>query len=137
MNTYALAEPHAIQSWEPAPQPVRPQHLRLVNPAEEADQPDQRWVERLTQSVVEVLAGQRAATSLVASLSPVVYQALRNPAHDSRLRSGKVLSVRCQPLGPDSVEIAAVVGCPSRTRAVAMRLHRRHNRWRCVTIAVL
>lgn len=137
MNIHAIAPTSPIEHWTPSPQPVRRRHLHLVETRAAQPGPDDRWVERLTQSVVEVLAGDRSATTLVASLSPVVYQALRNPATDSRLRSGKVLSVRSQPLGADAVEVAAVVGCPRRTRAVALRLHRRHDRWRCVTIAVL
>ena len=84
-----------------------------------------------------MLAGHRAATTLVGSVSPVVFQALRSPSPDSRLSGGKVLSVRAQPLGTDSIEVAAVVGCPQRTRAVALRLHRRHGRWRCVCVLVL
>jgi hypothetical protein len=99
--------------------------------------PENRWIERLTQSVVEVLAGQRSATTLVGSLSPVVYQALRSPEVDTRLRGGTVLSVRSQALADDTIEVAAVIGCPTRTRAVALRLHRRHDRWRCVCVAVL
>jgi hypothetical protein len=86
---------------------------------------------------VEVLAGQRAASTLVNAVSQVVFQALRSPSPDSRLRGGKVLSMRAQTLGDDSVEVAAVVGCPQRTRAVALRLHRRHGRWRCVCVLVV
>jgi hypothetical protein len=127
-----------IETWQPAPQPPRPRHLRLVpEPASPDETPDQRWIERLTQSVVEVLAGQRAATTLVNAVSPVVYQALRSPSIDARLLGGKVTSVRAQPLSGDSIEVAAVVLCPQRTRAVALRLHRRHGRWRCVCVLVL
>ena len=138
MNNHATAVVSPIESWQPSPQPTRPRHLRLVCTEPDPPQPvDQRWIERLTQSVVEVLAGHRAATTLVGSVSPVVVQALRSPGPDSRLSGGKVLSVRAQPLGTDSIEVAAVVGCPQRTRAVALRLHRRHGRWRCVCVLVL
>lgn len=125
-----------VQSWTPAPQPPRPRHLHLVPPPAN-NGPDHKWIERLTQSVVEVLAGDRAATTLVTSLSPVVFQALRHPARDSQLRGGKVLSVRTQALGADAIEVAAVVMCKGRARAVALRLALRHERWRCVCIAVL
>lgn len=137
MNSHATALAHPIETWTPTPQPARRRHLQLVDVAAAALELDQRWVERLTQSVVEILGGHRAATTLVGSVSPVVFQALRNPTPDNRLRGGKVLSVRSQRLSEDTVEIAAVVGCPQRTRAMALRLHRRHERWRCVTIAVL
>lgn len=135
MNITAATAP-AVEMWTPSPQPLRPRHLHLVPPPAN-NGPDRKWIERLTQSVVEVLAGDRSATTLVTSLSPVVFQALRNPGADSNLRGGKVLSVRAQPLGEDSIEVAAVVGCPTRTRAVAMRLALRHERWRCVCVAVL
>lgn len=138
MNIASNAIAFAVDTWEPAPQPPRQRHLRLLPVAKQANSgPDQRWIERFTQSVVEVLAGQRAASTLVNSLSPVVYQALRRPDPDDRLRAGKVISLRSQPLGEDSIEVAAVVGCPQRTRAVALRLHRRRDRWRCVCVLVL
>ena len=139
MHNAAIATVSPIESWRPPVQPPRPRHLHLVPPPRAATTtgPDQAWIERLTQSVVEVLAGQRAASSLVNALSQVVFQALRSPSPDSRLRGGKVLSMRTQPLGDDSVEVAAVVGCPQRTRAVALRLHRRHGRWRCVCVLVV
>ncbi len=136
MNIAAAAAP-AVQTWTPAPQPPRPRHLHLVPPPTD-NGPDSKWIERLTQSVVEVLAGDRSATTLVASLSPVVFQALRNPSRDATLRGGKVLNVRTQALGEDSIEVAAVVTCKNgRARAVALRLALRHERWRCVCVAVL
>lgn len=135
MNIAAATTP-AVQSWTPAPQPPRARHLTLVPPPAD-NGPDRKWIERLTQSVVEVLAGDRAATTLVASLSPVVFQALRNPSKDADLRGGKVLSVRTQPLGADAIEVAAVVACKDRSRAVALRLALRHERWRCVCVGVL
>lgn len=125
-----------VETWTPIPQPPRPRHLALVPPATGVG-PDRRWIERLTQSIVEVLAGQRSATTLVSSLSPAVFQALRVPAVDKQLRGGQVLSVRVQPLGEESIEVAAVIGCPARTRAVALRLALRHDRWRCVCVGVL
>ncbi len=125
-----------VKTWTPVPQPPRIAHLTLVPPPTHQG-PDERWVHRLTQSIVEVLAGQRSATTLVSSLSPVVFQALRSPTVDANLRGGKVLSVRVQPLGADSIEVAAVVGCPVRTRAIALRLALRHDRWRCVCVGVL
>jgi len=125
-----------IEAWTPPAHQPRPRHLHLV-PDLPVDTPDAEWVRHLTQSVVEVLGGQRAASTLVSHVSPVVFQALRSPAAQLRLRGARVLSVRTQPLGTDSVEVAAVVGCPERTRALALRLHRRHQRWRCVCVVVL
>jgi hypothetical protein len=126
----------AINTWTPAPQPARTRHLHLVPPPQR-NQPDRRWIERLTQNIVEILAGQRSATTLVGSLSPIVFQALRSPDIDTRLRGSTILSLRVQPLSEDSIEVAAVVGCPVRTRAVALRLAMRHGRWRCVCVGVL
>ena len=125
-----------IEAWTPPTHQPRPRHLHLV-PDLPADTPDAEWVRHLTQSVVEVLGGHRAASTLVSHVSPVVFQAIRTPAAQLRMRGARVLSVRTQPLGTDSVEVAAVVGCPERTRALALRLHRRHQRWRCVCVVVL
>ena len=137
MNSHASAICD-IETWIPLAQPPRPRHLELVRTTSgPMVEPDQQWVEHLTQSVVEVLGGRRSATTLVRALSPAVFQALRIPQEDTPLPDGRVISVRMQPLGDDSVEVAAVVGAPERTRALALRLHRRHNRWRCVCVAVL
>lgn len=125
-----------IESWTPTTHAPRPRHLHLV-PDLANDVPEEGWVRGLTQSVVEVLGGQRSASTLVSHVSPVVFQALRTPTTGHRLRGGRVLSVRTQQLGADSIEVAAVVGCPERTRALALRLHRRHERWRCVCVVVL
>lgn len=133
MNTHALKLVPEL-AWTPSTQPDR--HLHLVPPPDQ-DCPDQRWLERLTLNLVEVLAGERSATSLVRHLSPVVYQALRSPQNDPRLKGSTVLSLRAQPLSADSIEIAAVIGCPLRTRAIAARLVRRHGRWRVVCLGVL
>lgn len=125
-----------IETWTPPTHAPRPRHLRLV-PDLPADSPNDDWVRHLTQSVVEVLGGKRAASTLVSHVSPVVFQALRTPSPRLHLQDGRVLSVRSQRLGTDSMEVAAVVGCPERTRALALRLHRRHERWRCVCVVVL
>lgn len=132
MNSSATA----IESWTPTEQPPRARHLHLVPPVTD-DVPDQRWMERLTQSLVEVLAGARSATALVRWLSPMVYQALRGPQNDPRLKGATVLTLRAQPIAEDAIEIAAVIGCPRRTRAIALRLAMRHGRWRVVCLGVL
>jgi hypothetical protein len=135
MNSAALT---AVETWTPATHPPRPRHLHLVPAPEELSiGMDRRWIERFTQSVVEVLGGHRSATTLVSHLTPVVYQALRSPHPDLRLHDARVLSVRIQPHGQDSIEVAAVVACPQRTRALALRLTQRHERWRCVCVVVL
>lgn len=136
MNTAATAPVSVIESWTPPVHRPRRRHLQLVRESAPAG-PDEAWVRRLTQSVVEVLGGRRSATTLVRALSPAVFQSLREPGPHPQLREGKVLSVRTQPLGPDSIEVAAVIGCPERTRAIALRLQQRHQRWRCVCVVVL
>ncbi len=138
MSTQATATVSGIESWTPAVHPPRARHLHAVPDGTQAPVgPDQDWIRGVTQSVVEVLGGHRAASTLVKHVSPVVFQALRTPNPDLRLRGGQVLSVRTQSLGEDSIEVAAVVGCPQRTRALALRLCRRHGRWRCVCVVVL
>lgn len=125
-----------VESWTPAPPIPRQRHLHLV---ESAPQPalDQQWLERLTQAVVEILAGRRPATSMTRIFSASVLSTLRSQTPLERLRDGRTIAVRSQTLGQDSVEVAAVVACRERTRALTMRLNRRHERWRVVSVAVL
>jgi len=137
MNTRALAPAFPCDAWEPAPQPQRQRHLHLVPPPVEPLGPDEDWVKRLTQCLVEVRAGQRSAATLVKALSPAVFTAMRMGEPDPRLSGGRVVSVRTQPLSDDSVEVAAVVKCAERTRAVALRLQRRSTRWRVVCLLVV
>lgn len=136
MNTRALAQAFPCDAWEPATQPPRTRHLRLVTD-DQPHGPDEVWVKRLTQCLVEVLAGQRSAATLVRVLSPAVFSALRTCEADKRLTGGRVVSVRTQALTDQSVEVAAVVKCEQRTRAVALRLHRRSDRWRVVCLLVV
>lgn len=126
-----------IESWNPPPRVRRPRHLRLVPPPASAPGPDPKWLESLCQSVVEILAGRRTATSLTRHFSPALLQSLRNQNPMPPLRDGRAISVRSQSLSDDVVEVAAVVACPARSRAVTLRLRRRHGRWRVVAVAVL
>lgn len=131
----AVMEP--VDTWHPVVQLPRRVHDRPRPVMADPGTPQGRWVEVLTRSVVEVLSGRRPPTSLVGSTSPAVFEALRAAAVDTPLRHGRVLSVRCQPLGGQSVEVAAVVAAESRTRAMTLRLQRRRSHWRCVSVAVL
>lgn len=131
----AVLEP--VDTWHPVVHLPRRVHDRPRPVMADPGAPRGRWVEALTRSVVEVLSGRRPATSLAGSTSPAVFEALRAAAVEAPLRHGRVLSLRCQPLGGESVEVAAVVSSASRTRAMTLRLQRRRSHWRCVSVAVL
>jgi hypothetical protein len=138
MNITAVLESNPVVTWEQVMHLPRRKHLELaVTPSAASRAPAPQWVEGLTRSVVEVLAGRRPAGSLVAALSPAVYDALRSATALTPLEGGVVRTARCQSVGDEAVEVAAVVSCPQRTRALTMRLAHRRGSWRCVCLAVL
>ncbi len=101
------------------------------------------WAPTFIQAVVEVIACDRPATQLVRWTSRQVYteiltrqQNVARHRRESGVRSTRqhVATVRlCQP-GPDCAEIAARVTFGSRSRAIAARLDRHHDRWLCTAI---
>ena len=138
MNISAALAPNPVDTWQPVMHLPRRKHLELAVTAPAVSRvPAPQWVEGLTRSVVEVLAGRRPAGSLVGALSPAVYDALRSATAQSPLQGGVVRTARCQSVGDEAVEVAAVVACPQRARALTMRLAQRHGSWRCVCLAVL
>jgi hypothetical protein len=108
------------------------------------------WAGRLAQAVVECLAGRRPVSQLVRWTAPDVYRdlerrvrlvreattrspaALRTPATD-RLRP-QVRSVHvCRP-SATAAEVAVHVRHGARSRAVALRMERRDDRWLCTVL---
>ena len=102
-----------------------------------------QWVGRLTQAIVEVLAGARSA----AQLSP--YASLRVLTHleraTGRLRRGPagaparrpvVRSVRVSQPNDAVVEACAVIDTGPRRRAVALRLQAVEGRWQCTALEI-
>jgi hypothetical protein len=111
-------------------------------PTRRADLPEPLgWSRRLVQVVVEVMAGQRAATQLLRWTTPAVYDLVRaytlpRPRPGQRPVRGRphVVSVRvCEPA--DGVaEVSAVVRGRYRTQALALRLEGRDGRWRVTAL---
>jgi hypothetical protein len=108
------------------------------------------WAARLAQAVVECLAGRRPVSQLVRWTAPDVYRdldrrvrlvrgattsspaALRSPAAD-RLRP-QVRSVHvCRP-SATAAEVSVHVRHGARSRAVALRMERRGERWICTVL---
>lgn len=115
-------------------------------PTGRVDLPDPlRWSRRLVQVLVEVMAGQRAATQLLRWTTPDVYERVRRltvpPGRPGStglggrsVRRPVVRSVRvCEPV--DGVaEVSAVVIGTLRAHAVAVRLEGRDGRWRATAL---
>ncbi|MDQ1688557.1 MAG: hypothetical protein QOK42_1532 [Frankiaceae bacterium] len=152
----------ALQFELPSRLPVEPvvPHLSLVptipvepdddwamprhTPSAELPEPKQ-WAGRLTQAVVEVIAGGRPAAQLVRWTSLDVYGQLQQAvgragrsAASSRMRTSlaAVRSVHVSTPADGVAEVCAVVEQDQRRRAVAMRLEGRDGRWQCTALQV-
>jgi hypothetical protein len=108
------------------------------------------WASRLAQAVVECLAGRRPVSQLVRWTAPDVYRDLDRrvrlvrggaagaPAalradRPERLRP-QVRSVHvCRPTA-DAAEVSVHVRHGARSRALAMRMERRGDRWLCTVL---
>jgi hypothetical protein len=144
-GTLALAFPGAPASSVP---------LRLVPPAlacestdelirtARADLPDPRgWTGRLTQAVVEVLAGARPAGQLSRFATLDVLDHLERLAGRLSRRNGqnrvinpRLVSVRVSEPLDGVVEACAVVDTNPRRRALALRLEGIDGRWQCTAL---
>jgi hypothetical protein len=100
------------------------------------------WASRLAQAVVEVVGGQRPASQLVRWTCPEVHRDLERRARlvaraagpGQRLVRPQVRSVHvCRPAA-ETAEVSIHVRHGARSRAVAMRLERRGDRWQCTAL---
>ena len=130
----------------PAPSDALP--LRLVppalprpaaEPAEPLPDPD-RWCRRLSQAIVEVLAGARPPVQLsqVTTLD-VLHQLERWSGRFARRPgqptvSPRVVSVRVSEPRDGVAEACAIVDTCPRRRAFALRLEAQRGRWTCVAL---
>lgn len=100
------------------------------------------WVGRLTQALLEVLAGERPHTQLLPWTSDRVFRAVtRRVTVAMRMRSTVVDLTRRPRLQLGSIrvtepatgvaEVCAIVRRGERCQAVALRLEARRGRWRC------
>lgn len=100
------------------------------------------WAARFAQAVVETLGGQRPASQLVRWTNPEVHRDLQRRAllvqRASRgVRSPVRPQVRsvhvCRP-SADSAEVSVHIRHGARSRALALRLERRADRWTCTDL---
>lgn len=108
----------------------------------------------LATAALEVLAGRRQLAQLARWVTPGVYDDLARQT-EQRAADGagppdtggaegppgpvalpRVRRFRAYPVGRDAVEAAITVAYGGRVRAVAVRLARRHDRWRATALVV-
>jgi hypothetical protein len=120
--------------------PARPT-LRVVTGAErELD----AFCARFAQAVVEVIAGDRGVHQLMRWTTEWVYADLMHRSHalqrttpgDQRLRRVRatVRSVHLFRPHPDAAELSIHVRHGQRSRAIAARIERIEDRWRCTVL---
>lgn len=120
----------------PELQPAGPARVPHV-----ADAEVRAWAARLAQAVVEAIGGQRPVSQLVRWTSPGVYRDLERRVQLVRLAASRERSVRpqvrsvhiCRPTAT-SAEVSVHVRHAARSRAVAMRMERRGERWQCTVL---
>jgi hypothetical protein len=106
-----------------------------------ADAEVRAWAARLAQAVVEAVGGQRPVSQLVRWTAPDVYRDLERRVQLVRLASGGTRTVRpqvrsihvCRPSAA-SAEVSVHIRHGSRSRALAMRMVRRGERWQCTVL---
>lgn len=106
--------------------------------------PDPRpFVAKISQAVIEVIAGQRPAPQLIRHTSPAIYSGLARRAlvaarrqPSGARRAAMVRRVRvCEP-ADGIAEACAVVVAHGRVRALALRLEGLDGRWLVTQLAV-
>lgn len=127
----------------PPPPPATPEvdHGRRARD-DEGDARLRDWAARLAQAAVETAAGHRPVSQLVRWTTPEVYADLERRARAvsavsaprSRRTRPQVRSLHlCRPAA-DAMEVSVHVRHGQRSRAVALRLELRAERWICVAL---
>jgi Family of unknown function (DUF6459) len=106
-----------------------------------ADAEVRAWAARLAQAVVEAVGLQRPVSQLVRWTAPNVYRDLERRVLLVRRASDGARSVRpqvrsihvCRPT-PTCAEASVHVRHGARSRALAMRMERRGDRWLCTVL---
>jgi hypothetical protein len=109
-----------------------------------ATAPDPRpWVGRLTQALVEVLAGVRSAAQLSRFATLEILHELELATGRLNTRVGNaparrptVASVRVCQVSADVAEACAVFDTGARRRALALRLEAVEGHWRCTALQI-
>lgn len=121
----------------PDSRPAGPPPLRLVPDDERAPLTDRSaWLRRLVQLIAEALAGCRRVEPLRGTLNPEAHAALRRSRgrfRDVTVRP-RLRQIRTCPIGPDHVEVSAVLRFGDRYRALALRMDRTPDGWRCTAL---
>ena len=103
------------------------------------------WTRGYLVVLLEVLSGHRPPQQLLRwSAADVYADVQRRAVLGARLRGGRaapgprphVLRVLPCALDAGTVEVGAVVRCGERVRALALRVERRHERWRVTALEV-
>jgi hypothetical protein len=106
-----------------------------------ADAEVRAWAARLAQAVVEAVGLQRPVSQLVRWTAPNVYRDLERRVLLVRRATDGARSVRpqvrsihvCRPT-PSCAEVSVHVRHGGRSRALAMRMERRGERWQCTVL---
>ena len=138
-----LAQPQSrfqLDFGPPPGFPARP-NLRLVTGD---DSELDAFVTRFAQAIVEVIGGDRSVQQLMRWTTHEVYDDLARrsnalqrtiPADQRRRRlRAQVRSVHLSRPQPDAAEVSIHVRHGQRSRAIAARIERIENRWRCTVI---
>jgi hypothetical protein len=132
-----------LRGGQPGPPETPELDLTRQSRIPAVDDPEVRaWAARFAQAVVETLGGQRPVSQLVRWTAPDVHRDLqrralliRQAARGTRspIRP-QVRSVHvCRP-SAGSAEVSVHVRHGARSRALAMRLERRDDRWVCTVL---
>lgn len=120
-----------------APEPPPPVHRPLDEGLPEPSQ----WARRLLVGLVEAAAGKRPLHQLAPLLTPSIADGLstelaRAEVHGRRhwLHGTVPRTVRAMQPCAGVAEVNATVRVGERVRAIALRVERRHDRWRCTRI---
>jgi len=110
-------------------------------PTARADLPcPKRWAAKFVQAMVETLAGDRPASQLVRWTTRDVHDALARRTSSGPRPAGAprpvVRSVHVTEPAVGIAEVAALVRCGARCRAVALRLEGLDGRWQCSAVEV-
>jgi hypothetical protein len=146
--------PHAAKAARPTAKAAR-LSAKAVRPSEKAGRPRQvappvpearAWGGRLAQAVSEVLAGDRPISQLVRFTDDEVFMELNRRVRllglstTAMTRGAKekstVQSVRVFMPQPFIAEVAAHVRRGDRSRAIALRMEIRRNRWVCTALEI-
>lgn len=130
-----VLEPIAmVEVTQPAlPWAVVPEVISTPNPVDPAVR---RVAAAITLAIVEVLSGQRPLAQLERVAHPDLVGMV---GHLSRARAGAALrvhSIRIQAPEPGVIEVAAHLRVDAGSRAAALRLQRREDRWLCTHLEI-